>query len=191
MTEVDVDKTDIDLESIDQRLRQLMEFYRVTSYAKQKDSLRKEFETFLASLPGHITLATPRDICRFLVFKDKNGKTQIHRNGYKYIGQAGRYTCGCPIRLFYKSVNCYVGKLRAILHSIGRDGEWDKRLVLGNPASDKSVKDFLRLVTAEQLQARVTPKQATPFFVDKLTQLCSHLDAKLRNSDRAIDRLDF
>ena len=190
MTPFHIDKTDIDLKSIDQRLRQLMDFDRATSYAKQKDSLRKEFETFLASLPGHITPATvtPRDICRFLVFKDKNGKTQIHRNGCKYIGQAGRYTCGCPVRLSYKTVDSYVGKLRAILHSIGRDGEWDKRLGLGNPASDKSVKDFLRLVTAEQLQARVTPRQATPFFVDKLTQLCSHLDKKLRDSDRAIDR---
>jgi len=58
-------------------------------------------------------------------------------------------------------VDSYIGKLRAILHSIGRDGEWDKRLGLGNPASDESVKDFLRLVTAEQLQARATPKQAT------------------------------
>ena len=54
--------------------------------------------------------------------------------------------------------------------------------------SDKSVKDFLRLVTAEQLQARVTPKQATPFFVHKLIQLCSHLDKKLKDSDRAIDK---
>ena len=167
MTAFNVDKTDINLESIDRHLRQLMDLDRATSYAKQKDSLRKEFETFLASLPGQITIATvtPRDICRFLVFKDKNGKTQIHRNGCKYIGQAGRYTCGCPIRLSYKTVDSYIGKLRAILHSVGRDGEWDKRLGLGNPASDKSVKDFLRMVTAEQLQARVTPKQATPFFI--------------------------
>ena len=66
----------------------------------------------------------------------------------------------------------YVGKRRAIFHSIGRVGEWDKRLGLGNPAADKSVKDLLRLITAEQLQTRITPKQAAPFFVDKLTQLC-------------------
>ena len=85
MTEVNIDKPDINLESIDQRLRQLMDFDSATSYAKQKDSLRKEFETFLASLPGHITLATVTqwDICQFLVFKDKNGKTQIHRIGCK------------------------------------------------------------------------------------------------------------
>ena len=48
------------------------------------------------------------------------------------------------------------------------------------PSVYKSVKVFLRLVAAEQLQA-------TPFFVDRLTQ-CSHLDKKLRNSDRAIGR---
>ena len=53
---------------------------------------------------------------------------------------------------------------------------------LGNPASDKSLKDYLRLVTAEQLQARITPKQATPFFVDKLVQLATHLDNSLQSS---------
>ena len=58
------------MECIDQRLRQLMDFDRATSYAKQKDSLQKEFESFLASLPGHVTLATvtPRDVYRFLIF---------------------------------------------------------------------------------------------------------------------------
>ena len=42
----------------------------------------------------------------------------------------------------------------------------------------------------EQLQAWVTVHQSRPptFFVDKLTQFCSHLDRKLRDSDRAIDR---
>ena len=46
MTAFNVDKTDINLESIDRRLHQLMDLDRATSYAKQKDSLRKEFETF-------------------------------------------------------------------------------------------------------------------------------------------------
>ena len=68
MTAANFDKTDIDLESIDQRLSQLMDFDHATSYAKQKESVGKEFETFLASLPGRITSPTviPRDICRFL-----------------------------------------------------------------------------------------------------------------------------
>ena len=35
---------------------------------------------------------------------------------------------------------------------------------------------------AEQLQARVTPKQATPFFVDKLVQLATFVDQLLQSS---------
>ena len=84
------------------------------------------------------------------------------------------------MRLSYKALASYISKLRAIFHSLRRDGEWDKRLGLGNPAADKSVTDLLRLVTAKQLQAQLTPKQATPFFVIKQTQLYLHLDGKLR-----------
>ena len=76
-------------------------------------------------------------------------------------------------------MDSYIGKLRSIFHAIGRDEEWDKRLGLGNPAADKSVKDYLRVVTAEQLRARITPRQATPFFVDKLTQLSVFLEMRL------------
>ena len=174
----------VNLEAIDDRLRQLTLFDNATSYAKQKDSLQKAVEKFLLSIPGSPTLATmtPRDICRFLVFKDKDGKTQVHRNGCNHLGTRGTFECGCPLRLSYKTVDSYIGKLRAIFHTIGRDGEWDKRLGLGNPAADKSVKDYLRLVTAEQLHARVSPKQATPFFVDKLARLSDHIEKQLTSS---------
>ena len=53
------------------------------------------------------------------------------------------------MRLSYKTVDSYIGKLRSIFHVNGRDGEWERRLGLGNPAADKLVKDYLRLVTAE------------------------------------------
>ena len=171
----------VNLEAIDDRLRQLTLFDNATSYATQKDSLQKAVEKFLLSIPGSPTLATmtPRDICRFLVFKDKDGKTQVHRNGCNHLGTRGTFECGCPLRLSYKTVDSYIGKLRAIFHTIGRDREWDKRLGLGNPAADKSVKDYL---TAEQLQARVSPKQATPFFVDKLARLSDHIEQQLTSS---------
>lgn len=180
----------INLAQIDERLQHLLNYDRVTSYCKQKESLRIELASFLAALPGYVTLATvtPHDICRFLIYKDAKGKTQVHCHGCPYLGHKGKQDCQCPVRLAYKTVDSYIGKLRAIFHSIGRDGEWDKRLGLGNPAADKSVKDYLRLVTAEQLQARVTPKQALPFFVDKLTQLCLHLDRKLQDTSEAISR---
>ena len=174
----------INLEQIDRRLNQLQNFDKAISYSKQKDSLQKELETFLAGLPGRVTLATvtPRDLCRFQIFKDAHGKTQVHHHGCSFLGQRRIQSCECPVRLSCKTVDSYIGKLRSIFHASGRDGEWDKRLGLGNPAADKSRKDYLRLVTAEQLQARVTPKQATPFFVDKLAQLSVHLQCALNNA---------
>ena len=180
----------VDLDGIEVRLQQLLHYDQATSYKKQKDSLQRELQAFLGALPGFVTLATvtPRDLCRFLIFKDKRGKTQVHLNTCEFLGQRGNQSCGCPLRLSYKTVDSYIGKLRSIFHSIGRDGEWDKRLGLGNPASDKLVKDYLRLVTAEQLQARVTPKQATPFCVDKLTQLSQYLEGELARSKSKLDR---
>ena len=74
---------------IDERREQLLNFDRAMAYSKQKDALRKELESFLSTLPGNITVATvtPRDICRFLIFKDRNGKTQIHHNRCPHLGK--------------------------------------------------------------------------------------------------------
>ena len=133
------------------RLRQLALFDQATCYYKQKASLQRELENFLSSLLGSISVSTvtPRDICCFLVHKNKNWKTQVHRNGDPHLGKRGTFDCACPLILSYKTIDSYIGKLRAIFHAIGRDGEWDRRLGLGNPAADKSVKDYPRLVTAE------------------------------------------
>ena len=72
----------INLDEIDTRLNQLWNFDQATGYSKQKDSLQKELENFLSGLPGKPSLAivSPRDLCRFLAFKDRGGKTQVHRN---------------------------------------------------------------------------------------------------------------
>ena len=78
-------------------------------------------------------------------------------------------------------MDSYIGKLRSILHDNGRQGEYDTRMGFGNPATDKMLKNYLRIVSAEQLQARITPKQATPFFVDKLVSLAHHLDKCLQS----------
>jgi hypothetical protein len=90
-----------------------------------------------------LATVTPRNLCRFLIYKDKNGKTQVHGNACSFLGQRGVHSCKCPMHLSYKTVDSYIGKLRAIFHTMGRDGEWDKWLCLGNPAADKLVKDYL------------------------------------------------
>lgn len=167
---------DVDLAALDARLAQLQMLSLSTPYAKQKSSLKSEFEDFLFSLPGRRSLysATPLDVCRFLSWKDKGGKTQVHGLSCPHLGKNGVFPCDCPSHLSYKTVDSYVGKLRAIFRSIGREGDWDSSLSLDNPAASLRVKEYLKSVTTEQLQARVTPKQATPLFLDKLLLLSRH-----------------
>ena len=154
-----------DLQAIDQRIQDLQQRNSSTAYAKQKASLKGELESFL--------------VYRFLVFKDAKAKTQPHKNGCPHTGKKGLFSCGCPRRLAYSTLDSYIGKLRSIFAEAGRQGDWNRTLLPGNPATDDLVKIYLKQVTVEQLLARVTPKQAVPFFPDKLLQLSNHLKRRL------------
>ena len=76
-------------------------------------------------------------------------------------------------------VDSLIGKLRALFNESGRRGEWEPRLLIGNPATDISLKQYLKAVSAEQLQAQITPTQATPVFVHDLVPLSHCLDKEL------------
>ena len=76
-------------------------------------------------------------------------------------------------------VDSLKGKLRALFNESGRRGEWEPRLLIGNPATDISLKQYLKAVSAEQLQAQITPTQATPVFVHDLVRLSHCLDKEL------------
>ena len=78
------------------------------------------------------------------------------------------HSCGCSVRLSYSTVDSYIEKLRAIFKEAGRDGGWNSALGLGNPAASVEIKAYLEAFTSEQLQAAVTPKQATPLFLVKI-----------------------
>ena len=74
--------------------------------------------------------ALPIDICRSLVFKEPNAKTQSHKNGCPHTGKKGLFSCGCPCRLAYSStVDSYIGKLRSIFAGDGREEDWDCTLL--------------------------------------------------------------
>ena len=60
-----------------------------------------------------------------------------------------------------------------------RVGDWNTALGFGNPAASEGVKDYLSNITAEQLQARVTPLQATPLLLSDLETLSSHIFTSL------------
>lgn len=72
----------VDPQQIDTRLNLLTRTPLSTSYEKQKQSLKEELDSFLRALPEKKTLlsASPSGVCRFLVWKDKKGKTQVHSN---------------------------------------------------------------------------------------------------------------
>lgn len=175
----------LDVARLDARLAQISQFSASTAYEKQKSSLQKELENFLASLPERkdMQCASPRDLCLFLAWKDDKGKTQVHITGCTFLGQRGTFSCDCPTRLAFGTVDSVIGKLCALFRDLGRRGEWDPKLLVGNPARDLSLKNYRKVVKAEQLQAHTKPKQATPLFTEHLTALSNHIDNKLRSSD--------
>ena len=173
----------VELQQIDTRLNLLTCASLCTPYGKQKQSLKEELESFLRALPGRKSLssASPRDICRFLVWNDRHGKTQVHCNGCPYLGKRDVHPCGCPVRLSFNTVDSFIGILRAIFTGIGRQEEWEISLQLGNPASVLEVKSYLKAFTAEQLQARITVKQAVPLFLPKLRSLARFLNRRMNS----------
>ena len=176
---------DLDLTALDTRLTALHNAALSTTYAKQKISLENEFVRFLSALPAPKMLftAVPLDVCRFLVWKDKGGQTQVHHSSCPHLGLHGVKSCHCPIRLSHKTVDSLIGKLRALFQSAGRQGDWNLALGLGNHAASLEVKQYLKAFTSEQLQAAVTPQQATPLFVNKL--LSRHIQRKMGVPDVA------
>ena len=151
-----------DISAIDGRLVQLRGIALSSAYAKQRESLKKEFSAFLCSLPGAETLfsAISKDVCRFLAWKDCRGKTQVHVSTCPCLGKHKVHSCGCPVRLSYATVDSYIGKL-------------------GNPAASAEIKAYLKAFTAKQLQAAVTPKQATPLFLVKIVPLSRLIQGKM------------
>ena len=141
-----------DISAIDRRLVQLREIALSSAYAKQRESLKKEFSAFLCSLPGAETLfsAISKDVCRFLAWKDCRGKTQVHVSTWPYLGKHKVHSCGFPVRLSYATVDSYIGKLRTIFKDARREGDWNTALSLGNPAASAEIKAYLKAFTAKQ-----------------------------------------
>ena len=130
----------INLNAIDARLEALASRKSNKPYEKQKSSLAVEFDNFLFSLPTPKTImsALPSDITRFLAYKDKGGRTKVHRPACQYFGVTGPSSCNCPKRLAAKTVDNLIGKLRSIFIEAGRSGEWNDLYGRGQPRCPSS-----------------------------------------------------
>lgn len=173
----------LDEEAIESRINDLVQARDRTPYVRQKSSLEREFGCFLANLspPKNIVSCSPKEVIKFLVWKDKGGRTKVHKTNCSFLGQSRKTDCDCPSRLAHGTIDAMIGKLRSIFAENERVGVWDPALLVGNPASALGVKRYLTSVRAEQLQARVTPKQAPPFLFPHLVKLSKFIHAKLRD----------
>lgn len=184
-------KIKLDLAAIDGRIRELEAARIASKYGRQKSQLESELQLFLHTLDTSKNLMSccPKDIVRFLVWKDQKGRTKVHKQDCEFFGSATRGPCSCPNRLAAGSVDSTIGKLRAIFNSLDRSGEWDDRRGWGNPASHYSVKQYLKSIQREQTEARVPTKQETPVFFDKFLRIVNHLRELLSsNASTAIQK---
>ena len=93
-----------------------------------------------------------------------------------------------PVNIFIHALSLVLF-FRAIFKEAGRGGDWNTALGLGNPAASAEVKVYLKAFRSEQLQAAVTPKQATPLFLVKIVQLSRLIQGKLLVSGITASRL--
>jgi hypothetical protein len=64
-------------------------------------------------------------------------------------------------------------------------------LLTGNPAASHILKKHLQAVTQEQVNAKVSIKQATPLMFSKLGQLCRHLSYRVFAEEDSLTRFLF
>ena len=101
-------------------MSQVMRLIDDTPYEKQKAGLIRDFESFLSrhhlgplDTSSKLACATPQDVTKFLVHRDRNGRTQVHKDGCEFLGLHGSQACLCPKRLASGTVDSMIGKIRA------------------------------------------------------------------------------
>lgn len=150
----------MELEDIDERIQYLDNIKNSSAYVKKRKNVKMMLEQFLQKIPGSPTFLsiTPHDIKRFLVWKDRFGKTTVHSYKCKQLGITGDSTCKCPKRLAAASVRNIIQHLVDILELEGRGRAHDEYCKVGNPAASVQIKGYLKCVQEEQAKAHILPK---------------------------------
>ena len=93
------------------------------------------------------------------------------------------FSCGCPRRLAFKTVDSYIGQLQASLRDhLEATGTTITDTLTPNPAAHPSVKCYLKVMTEEQSSVRATPRQAEPLFIGDLVALSKMINDKLHTA---------
>ena len=146
----------VDEAAIQARFLEFQSVMRSNPYQRQKSALELQLSQFWSALspPRTVTSCTANDIVKFLISKDKSGRTVVHSSSCPGA------SCTCPKRLAAGSVDSLIGRLRAVFNSLGRLND-------SNPVAHPLVKHYLKFVRQEQAGLAITPTQAVPLFFDK------------------------
>ena len=147
--------TRIDHVGITRRFQEFADASRNKSSQRQKSALERQLSGFLASLspPKCVSSFTSDDIIKFLISRDKSGRTVVHTQSCPRVG------CNCPSRLAAGSVDSLLGKLRAIFNNIGR-------LHDSNPVAHPRVKEYLKFIRGNRpLGLFYLPRQSRCFLL--------------------------
>ena len=154
----------VDETAIQKRFDEFQSVFRSKPYEPQKSALEQQLFKFLGALspPRAVTSCTAQDIVKFLISKDKSGRTVV-----RWLS-CSKKDFSCPKRLAAGSVDFTLGRLRAIFNKLGRAND-------SNPVAHPLVKDYVKFVREEQACLAITPSQAVPLFFGKFQRLIAHL----------------
>ena len=164
------------LSAIDDGINFLQSSHLSTAYSKQKQSLKIELESFLFALPAKKTFS----MLPPWMFVG-SWCLRISRVRRKFISPDALILVNGAHPFVYVLCVLRIPRWIPILGSyVLSFPRWDaKEAGTELFCSVLLVKQYLKEVTAEQLQARVAPKQASPIFLDKLLLLSRHLEKRL------------
>ena len=167
------------------RIRELDRHLHSSSYGSRLSSLEIEFQKFIKRVGGKndILNTVPMDIRRFLICKERSGKTVIHDIKCKWLGTKGITPCPCRVGISFGTSRTLVGELKSIFASKGMGTSWDPSTMRGNPAADRSVSRHVTALKREQSKAHVVQKQAKPLLLDKLAMVFQYINNQLSSTE--------
>ena len=133
--------------------------------SRQREAAVNQFKHFLVSAGEEPDLryAFPLDLVQFLISREDNGNTAVHRTGcpdWRRTGREGVARGGCPVRASAVSLATTLGLLQGAFRDAGFTGPWNPDSRTGNPAASAEVKRFLAAVRLQQATAGVVAAQS-------------------------------
>lgn len=164
---------------ITRRLQELEALGSARSYSVKVDGTAKLFGDFLASRshPKRIWDATPHDIIEFAISREPKSHTQLHVATCIFLGQRGRFTCGCRFGMPPDSFRQIKAKLSSFFTKASVSGDWNAATATGNPAKADILIRHQSLLAEEAARHSITPKKAVVFFSDKILRVVHSITA--------------